>query len=334
MLFEHQHPKNKSITVAVVGAPNVGKSTLINSLMGTDLSIVSDRPQTTRNQFHCVVNVDRTEIIFVDTPGLHRSGLEINKRMNQQARDGAESVDLNLLLIDLTGEVLKQITEFADLFMGELGRTWLVFTKSDLLPRASELPLTMVFEKAKTIIPTLERFFYISASDGTNVNEVVGAICDEAPNAPHRYEEGEISNKSERFFVTEFIREQAFQLLKEELPYEVAVTIDEYKDLRGRDDDGRKSKMSSMISASIHVNRPSQRAIVIGSGGSMIKMIGTRARQKIEAMVGGQVHLNLHVKVTPKWFKNNFILEEIGLPRAQDSARVWRQASSSSEVRP
>ncbi|MBT7610599.1 MAG: KH domain-containing protein, partial [Bacteriovoracaceae bacterium] len=125
-------------------------------------------------------------------------------------------------------------------------------------------------------------------------------------------------------FATEFIREQAFELLNDEIPYEVAVVIDEYKDfsdMKGKE----KKKIASHISASILVNRPSQRAIVIGSKGIMIKQIGTKSRKKIEAMVGGQVHLNLHVKVSPKWFKNNFVLEELGLPRAVDSARVWRK---------
>ena len=122
--------------------------------------------------------------------------------------------------------------------------------------------------------------------------------------------------------MTEYIREQAFELLKDEVPYEVAVVIDEYKEVKGKTD---PESFESHISASILVNRPSQRAIVIGSSGSMIKEIGIRSRKKIEVMTGGPVHLNLHVKVSPKWFKNNFVLEEIGLPRAHDSARVWRK---------
>jgi GTPase len=321
MLITDQHPHNKSIMASVLGAPNVGKSSLINYLLGMDLSVVTNKPQTTRNKFHCVVVVDRTEIILVDTPGLHKSNKEFNKRLNQQAREGADGADVNLLLIDLTREVLKQFQDFKDNLEKELGRTWVVFTKSDLIPDVESLPLDEVIEKAKEIIPSIEKHYVISAKTEKNVYQLIDHLCETSESGPHHYADGEISNKNERFFVTEYIREQAFELLKDELPYEIAVIIDEYKDLKSEE----KSKLASHISATILVNRPSQRAIVVGSKGSMIKQIGTRARLKIEAMVDGQVHLNLHVKVAPNWFKNNMLLEELGLPRAFDSARVWRQ---------
>jgi GTPase len=323
MLIEDQHPDNKSITVSILGAPNVGKSSLVNYLMGMDLSIVTSKPQTTRNRFCCIFTIDKTEIILIDTPGLHKSNQELNKRINEQAREGVIGTDLNLLLIDLTDEVMKQLVDYQDNIRGELGPTWVVFTKSDRIKDLNALPLEEVFEQAKTIFPSLEKYFTINTKEGENIHLLTGAICDQAPSGRHHFD-GEVSNKNERFFATEFIREQAFELLNDEIPYEVAVVIDEYKDFR--DMKGKeKKKIASHISASILVNRPSQRAIVIGSKGTMIKQIGTKSRKKIEAMVGGQVHLNLHVKVSPKWFKNNFVLEELGLPRAVDSARVWRK---------
>ena len=322
MLLEDQHPHNKAIMVAVLGAPNVGKSSLINVLLGTDLSVVTSKPQTTRNKFHCVLTVDRTEVVMVDTPGLHKSNQEFNKRLNEQAREGLEGADLNLLLIDISREILGQFSEFKENIDQELGPTWVVFTKSDKVENSENLPLKEVLEQAKLIIPSLEKFFLISNKEGTNIHELTGAICDRAEPGPHLYPNGDISNKNQRFFVTEYIREQAFELLKDEVPYEVAVVIDEYKEVKGKED---PETFESHISASILVNRPSQRAIVIGSSGSMIKEIGIRSRKKIEIMTGGPVHLNLHVKVSPKWFKNNFVLEEIGLPRAKDSARVWRK---------
>lgn len=322
MLLTDQHPHNKSITVAVLGVPNAGKSSLINTLVGTDLSIVTSKPQTTRNKIQCIFSVDHTEVILVDTPGLHRSNQELNKRLNEQARDGAEGADLNLLLVDLTGEVLRQLVEIKEGFEDEFGPSWLVFTKSDLVKNAAALPLEEIFAKAKEIIPSLERFLFVSAKQGENMNILTGALCEKAKPGPHLFPNGEISNKTERFFASEYVREAAFELLKEELPYELAVVIDEYQDFREKEE---VSKLTCHISATIVVNRPSQRAIVVGSRGSMIKEIGMRARHKIEVMVGGQVHLNLHVKVIPKWFKNNFVLEEIGLPRAKDSARVWRK---------
>lgn len=322
MLLEDQHPHNKAIMVAVLGAPNVGKSSLINVLLGTDLTVVTNKPQTTRNKFHCVFNVDRTEVVMVDTPGLHKSNQEFNKRLNEQAREGTEGADLNLLLIDISREILDQFTEFKENIDQELGPTWVVFTKSDKVENSENLPLKEVIDQAKGILPSLEKFFLISNKEGTNIHELTGAICDRAEPGPHLYPNGDVSNKNQRFFVTEYIREQAFELLKDEVPYEVAVVIDEYKEVKGKND---PEISEAHISASILVNRPSQRAIVIGSSGSMIKEIGIRSRKKIEVMTGGPVHLNLHVKVSPKWFKNNFVLEEIGLPRAKDSARVWRK---------
>lgn len=322
MLLEDQHPHNKAIMVAVLGAPNVGKSSLINVLLGTDLTVVTNKPQTTRNKFHCVFTVDRTEVVMVDTPGLHKSNQEFNKRLNEQAREGTEGADLNLLLIDISRDVLGQFIEFKENIDLDLGPTWVVFTKSDKVENSEQLPLKEVLEKAKEILPSLEKHFLISNKEGTNIHELTGAICDRAEPGPHLYPNGDVSNKNQRFFVTEYIREQAFELLKDEVPYEVAVVIDEYKEVKGKTD---PENYESHISASILVNRPSQRAIVIGSSGSMIKEIGIRSRKKIEIMTGGPVHLNLHVKVSPKWFKNNFVLEEIGLPRAKDSARVWRK---------
>jgi GTP-binding protein Era len=321
MLIEDQHPHNKSIMAAILGAPNVGKSSLANCLVGMDLSIVTNKPQTTRNKFHCVFTVDHTEVILVDTPGLHKSNQEFNKRLNEQARDSLEGADVNLLLIDISREILAQFVEFKENIEEELGPTWVVFTKMDKVEHAEKLPLKEVVEKAKEIIPSIEKFFVISSKDGANIHELTGALCDAAKPGPHLYPRGDVSDKNQRFFVTEYIREQAFELLKDEVPYEVAVVIDEYKDVKTKDD---PNIVASHISASILVNRPSQRAIVVGTGGSMIKEIGIRSRKKIEAMTGGPVHLNLHVKVSPKWFKNNFVLEEIGLPRAKDSNRVWR----------
>lgn len=322
MLLEDQHPKNKSIMVSILGAPNVGKSSLINNLLGMDLSIVTNKPQTTRNRFHCVMQVDHTEVVLVDTPGLHQSNQEFNKRLNEQARDSLEGTDINLLLIDISRDVLGQFLDFKNNIRQDLGTLWIVFTKMDKVEKAEELPLSEVIEKAREIFPTIEKHFILSAKEGTNIHQLVGAICDQAKPGPHLYPNGDVSDKNQRFFASEYIREQAFELLKDELPYEIAVVVEEYKDLKNKTD---PSQFESHISASILVNRPSQRAIVIGSSGSMIKEIGIRSRKKIEAMTGGPVHLNLHVKVSPRWQKNNFVLEEIGLPRAHDSNRVWRK---------
>ena len=320
MLLTDQHPHNKSIMVAALGKPNAGKSTLINYLLGFDLAIVSSKPQTTRNHFHCALTVDHTEIVLVDTPGVHSSSQELNIRMNGQAQFGAEGVDLNLLLIDLNKDVKEDAESFMKEFEHNLSKTWVVFTKIDRVDMKNT-DLDAKFEEVKAIIPSVERYFAISSKVGTDVHLLTGALCDIAQPGPHLYYNGAVSNKNERFFATEYIREQAFKILKDELPYELAVVIDDYQD--ATEIDGQK--FDTKISASILVNRPSQRAIVVGSKGSVIKKIGTNARKKIEAMVDARVHLNLHVKVSPKWFKNNFVLDEIGLPRTHKSNRVWRK---------
>lgn len=321
MLLENQHPHNKAIMIAVLGKPNVGKSSFINHLIGFDLSIVSNKPQTTRNQFHCAFTIDRTEVVLVDTPGVHATAQELNKRMNGQAQMGSEGVDINFVLIDLTQDVLMEFKDFLKNFDAPLSRTWILFTKADLVNKDG-LNLTAQLVKMQELCPSIEKHFIISSKDGHNIHQLTGAIVDAAQNAPHLYPGGDASNMNERFFVTEYIREQAFRLLKEELPYEIAVIIDEYKDIRNKDE---MASPEAHISASILVNRPSQRAIVVGRSGSIIKEIGMNARKKIEAMIGGKVHLNLHVKVSPKWFSNNYVLDEIGLPRTQKSSRVWRK---------
>lgn len=319
MLFENQHPHNKSIMIAVLGKPNVGKSTFINHLLGFDLTIVSNLPQTTRNQFHCAFTIDRTEVVLVDTPGVHGSNMELNKRMNGQAQMGSEGVDINFVLLDLTKNIMGEFRDFLKNFEHELSRTWIIFTKADLVDTAN-FDFAKTVEDLRALCPAIEKHFVISSKNGHNIHDLTGAIQDASKSAPHLYPSGDVSNMNERFFATEYIREQAFKLLKEELPYEIAVVIDEYKEKRVKEDETPEAH----ISASILVNRPSQRAIVVGSKGSVIKEIGMQARKKIEAMTGGKVHLNLHVKVSPKWMTNNFVLDEIGLPRTQKSARVWR----------
>jgi GTP-binding protein Era len=323
MLLEDQHPHNKQITVALLGKPNAGKSTLVNYLLGFDLTIVSSKPQTTRNHYQCVFTVDRTEIVLVDTPGVHSSVKELNIRMNGQAQFGADGVDVNLLLLDLSYDVVSDCKNFMKDFDTGLSKTWIIFTKSDKVDKEklAAKDFDGFMRQIQEIIPTAEKHFVLSGLEGDNVHHLTGALCDEAAPGPHLYPDGEVSNKTERFFASEYIREQAFNILNEELPYEMAVIIDEYYDAKNKGE----SKIDAKVSASILVNRQSQRAIVVGSKGSVIKEIGTNARKKIESMIGGRVHLNLHVKVSPKWFRNNFVLDELGLPRTQKSNRVWRK---------
>jgi GTP-binding protein Era len=326
MLITDQHPLNKSIVVGVIGRPNAGKSTLINNFLGQELSIVSPLPQTTRNHFHCAMTVDHTEIIFVDTPGVHSSAKELNLRMNQEAEFASEGADFIMLLIDPT----YRSEELVDKTMIDLvnlnGKpVMLIFTKKDKAPTSltQEDVKAMYLSVAAQLQNCVKQWFWISAKTEENVHKVLSLVLDAAPSSPHLYPQGDLSNKNMRFFVSEYIREQVFYLLKNELPYEIAVTIDEYMELDGPTKTGKDIK--AKISATILVNRASQRAIVVGTGGAMIKEIGLRARQRIESLLGGQIFLNLHVKVSPLWFKNNLVLEQLGLPRSKSSSRVWRE---------
>ena len=201
MLFEHQYPYNCSMNIAVLGGPNVGKSTLINCYIGMDLTIVTSRPHTTRQQLKCVTLIDHTEFIFIDTPGVHLSHKELNKRMNGQAREALKRADMNLLLLDLTSDLLPQYLAIKEHFKEEWKKTWLVFNKADQvqdpLIRAKIPPLFKQFQKW---IPQIEKYFVISAKQEENIHELTADLLNEAPNRPHQFRKGEISNKSERFF--------------------------------------------------------------------------------------------------------------------------------------
>jgi GTP-binding protein Era len=371
MLLMNQHPHNKSIMVSVIGVPNVGKSSLINTMMGFDFTIVSPKPQTTRNAYHAVVTIDHTEIIFVDTPGLHKAKKELNRRMNGQAIEGGEECDLQIVLLDATKNLAQQLSELKQHLPENIQNVWIVVNKVDLVPdffalndgQKKDLMVALKME-----IKTASKLFLISAKTEENIHLLTQAICEAAQPGPHLYGGGQMSNKNERFFVGEYIREQAFEILKDELPYELAVVIEEFKysKKRAREeqshnhlshnhlshnhlshnhlshnhlsalenkqamlesarDDEKRAEDHGRISASLLVNRPSQRAIVVGKQGAVIRSIGIGARHKIEKFLGTKVFLNLHVKVSPKWFTNNAILEELGLPRVKDSTRVWHK---------
>ena len=309
------------MTISLIGIPNVGKSTLVNTYMGMDLSIVTHRPQTTRNNVKYVALIDRTELIFIDTPGIHQVNQELNIRMNGQARESLQGVDVNLIILDLSENLAQQCQTITNFFPLPWPKTWVVFNKIDLAQNL-ELSKNILasYQQLCQWSPAVEKYFIISAEEEENIHKLTGALLDQAPNRLHQFSEGEMSNKNERFFAAEYIRQAAFEFLRAEVPYELAVEIIEYKNICL----GEKESICH-ISAILMVNRPSQRAIVIGPQGANVKRIGTKARQKIEQMTGGRVFLNLHVKVVGKWFKNHKILASLGLPRVAESKRVWRQ---------
>ncbi len=322
MLLENQHPLNKSLTASVIGVPNAGKSCLINSLLGVDLSIVSARPHTTRNRFACVFTVGHSEIILLDTPGVHRSGKEFNRRLNQQARDAVEGADLHLLLIDPGQKLSPQLDALNWTLGRELSPLWIIMAKIDTVESPREECLAELSGHICADFPSVENILAVSSKEGTGMNLLTAALDDAALPGPHLYPDGSISNKNQRFFACEYIREQIFEQLKEELPYESTVLIEDFQE------PSSENEGVAHIAAAIVVHRPGQRAIVVGNKGHRIKHIGTCARVKIEAMLNCKVCLHLHVKILSKWFKNHFVLEELGLPRAEDSARSWHKKTA------
>lgn len=324
MLLMDQHPNNKSLMVGILGVPNVGKSTLINSILGFHLTAVTSKPQTTRNKYHCVYKEELTEVIFVDTPGLHSSNVEMNVRMNALSVEALQGTDMNLLLVDITQDSQKQLQDISKQVGDSLGDTWLVITKKDLYNEKKHSAPEEVLKLFQSKYPTIGHCVWMSSLEEDGVQKFKKQLLKMANPGPHLYPHGDLSNKSIRFFVSEYIRESAFEFLKQELPHRLAVVVDEFNDLEA-DEDQQGKGIVAKIAASIIVDRPGQRAIVIGKGGRLIKEIGTAAREKIESLLGGQVALNLHVKVYPGWYKKNYILEELGLPRCEQSRRVWRK---------
>lgn len=295
-------PGHRSGFVAIVGKPNVGKSTLMNHLVSYKVSIVSPRPQTTRNRIAGIRSDESTQIVFVDTPGVHVAGKALNQFMMEQVRSTLEDVDLILYIQDastrgegeedsLALELLKstQVPRIAAL--NKVDRV----SKPSLLPRIAALSERGIFEE---IVP-------ISALDGTGVDDLLQTLISRLPEGPRYFPEDQVTDVSERFIVSEIVREKVFHLLKEEVPYSTAVEIEAFEDLS-------QERNLLRIHAVIHVERDSQKAIVIGKQGSMIKQIGALAREEIERLFGTRVFLQLFVRVDPNWTRDARSVRRLG----------------------
>lgn len=286
--------------VAVVGRPNVGKSTLVNQLVGQKVAITSDKPQTTRNRILAVVNPPGGQIVLFDTPGIHKPVHAMNRRMVDTAVRSLEQVDLVLWLSDVTerygpGErYVRQVLHRAK------KPVLLGLNKIDLVPKPALLrtiDLYRNFLDFAEIVP-------FSALTGENTEHLTRALLKHLPESPPLYPEEFLTDQPERFFVAEMVREQILRQTHEELPYSVAVLIESFKEEQG----GRVR-----IDAAIVVERDGQKAIMIGKGGAMLKAIGTAARLEIEAFLDAKVFLGLFVKVRPNWREDPRALAELGL---------------------
>ena len=286
--------------IAILGRPNVGKSTLLNRIVGEKLAIVTPKPQTTRNRITGVYNHERGQIVFVDTPGVHGAKKGLNRFMVEEAMGVIPDIDAALLVIDT--DVALQVGGSAQ---GGLGNPEEAILRELV---AAGRPVALAVNKVDTLkaktllLPVLERLnkneslrtiVPVSATKGTNVDSLVGELWPLLPAGPPLYGPEMLTDRSERFLAGELIREQLFLTLRQEIPYAVAVIIEEWEEREGKGD--------VVISATIIVEREGQRAIILGHKGETIRAIGTQARGAISDLLQRPAHLKLHIKVHPDW---------------------------------
>lgn len=284
----------------IVGRPNVGKSTLLNNLMHRKMAIISEKPQTTRNKIRCVLTRDDAQIIFVDTPGFHKPKNALGERLNRAVRETFSEVDTIVFILDGTKAIGK-----GDLFiaseLAELDTPVVtVLNKMDrLTPDQVEAQVT-VAEKLgdfSGIIP-------LSAKTGENVHAVIERIVELLPEGPKYYPEDVFTDQPATFIVGELIREKVLQLTREEVPHSVAVIVESIE----KREDGDLADVEAVI----YVERDSQKGIIIGKGGRMLKEIGTRARAEIEPLLGNRIYLKLQVAVEKDWAKKPEMIKRLG----------------------
>ncbi len=294
---------HKSGYVAVAGRPNVGKSTLVNLLLGQKVAAVSPRPQTTRKRQLGILTQPDVQVVFVDTPGLHKPSHKLGEMMNAQAQAALEDADLVLFMVDASAapgsEDRSAAERLTSLGQSALSKTLLVANKMDLVTQAQVPERLVAFQN---LLPSVE-LFPISAAFNSNVDQLLKAILQRLPEGPVYFPDEQITDLYEREISADLIRAAALVSLRDEVPHGIAVRIDQYTE---RGDSG------AFIGATIFVERESHKAIVIGQGGKMIKEIGAAARQEIEAMSGRKVFLELRVKVRANWRDDQAALRQFG----------------------
>lgn len=288
----------KSGFVALIGRPNVGKSTLLNFLVGQKVAIMSPQPQTTRNKISGIYTDDQEQIVFIDTPGIHKPKNKLDDFMDKSSYSALDEVDVVLFMVEpepagkgdqYIAELLKKIKK----------PVFLVINKID---KVHPDKLLSIIDSYKNLGDFAE-IVPISASQGNNVSELIKTIVKYLPEGPQFYDADQLTDRPEYFIVAELIREQVLKLTHEEVPHATAVVVD-----RMRDHEGGKLQ----IEATIYVERPGQKGIIIGKKGQMLKQIGIAARQEIEALLGEKVNLRLWVKVQKNWRSDPAFLKSIG----------------------
>ncbi len=288
--------------ISLVGRPNVGKSTLLNTLIGARIAIVSPKPQTTRTRITGIKTQSDAQLIFVDTPGIHgRQHSLLNRRMVGTALRALQETDVTLFLVDAAQGLTAADKQIAQRLTQLKSHVLVGLNKIDLVQKVALIPL---LEQLGQVLPEYE-VIPVSALKGENTAELVSTLITVLPTGPALYPDDDVTDQSERVLAQELVREQLFFHTQQEIPYHTAVIVERFEEV--------VEKPLVRIYATIHVERPSQKAIVIGQKGVRLKKIGQAARQRMEAFFGCQVYLELFVKISKGWTNSLGMLRELGL---------------------
>ena len=295
-----EHPEPRCGFVAIVGAPNAGKSTLLNRLTGAKLSIVTPKAQTTRFRVLGILMRGPSQILLVDTPGIFRPRRKLDRAMVKAAWTGAEDADLTLLLVDAKAGATEGVLAIARQIAERGRRAWMVLNKIDLIAAHNLLPLTA---QLSAVLPA-EQTFMVSAATGGGLDRLLDALAAGVPPGPHLYPDDDLTDLPERLLAAELVREQIFLQIQEEIPYGTTVETENWQE---------KPDGSVRVDATVYVARPGHKAILIGAGGGRIKEIGARARRELTSLLERPVHLFLNVKERAGWDEEGARLRAIGL---------------------
>ena len=288
--------------VSLIGRPNAGKSTLLNRLVGSKLAIVSDKPQTTRNRILGVKNYPDAQVVFLDTPGIHRPLHRMNVRMVDAALDTIQEVDVLGLVVDVTERPGKGDRFVLDLIKNVTVPVFLILNKIDLVKKTRLLPIMQEYSE----LGAFAEIIPVSAGTGDNVERLERLFIDRLPEGEPQYPADYLTDQPERFFAGEIVREKLLQFTHAEIPFSTAVVIDRFEE-------PAEEKGLLKLYCTIVVERESQKPIVVGRGGDMIKRIGVAAREDLEKFFDTRVFLDLHVRVKSEWREDENVLNDIGL---------------------